>query len=75
MTVGELKKKLADVPDNTVVMLTTAWYTTTVPGYEKIVRPPRKAKKRLVKPYNSNFVAQSRPKKDQEATIAFVIED
>lgn len=75
MTVGELKKRLQDVPDDQQVVVTTGWCATAHEGYYDIAVPVRKAKRKLVKEHGKSFVVQSRPKKDETATIAFVIEN
>lgn len=75
MKVSELKKRLSDLPDNMEVVITNGWDTNRIAGYSKIAKKVRKAKPKLTREYyHGAVVVQERPKKDPEATIAFVIE-
>lgn len=76
MKVKDLRAALKGLPANMEVVVNTGLYDRedNPDVYREIVLSPRKAKKKLIKEVEGYTLVQSRPKKDDQARIAVVIE-
>ena len=76
MKVKELRKLLQKLPGNMEIMVNTGLDTdeNTPNGYGSIVLPVRKAKTKLQKQVEGFKRVQSRPHKDEKATLSLILE-
>ena len=74
MKVKDLRAAIKGLPANMDVVVNTGLIDEGVDVYREIVISPRKAKRKLTKKVGGYTLVQSRPKRDDNATISLVIE-
>lgn len=75
MKVKDLRKLLKTLPANMDVVVDTGIVDESIPGrYSSITLPVRKAKTKLIKKVGNYTLVQSRPHRDEDATLSLVIE-
>jgi hypothetical protein len=75
MKVKELRKLLKNLPANMDIVVNTGISDETIPGrYTYITLPVRKARTKLIKKVGNYTLVQSRPHRDEDATLSLVIE-
>ncbi len=76
MKIKDLRKLLKNLPANMDVVIDTGLLLdeNTLDGYGSVIVPVRKAKTKLVRKIGNYTHVQSRPRKDEKATLLLVLE-
>lgn len=74
MKVKDLRAALKGLPANMDVVVDTGLTDARAENYSNIVLVVKKAKTKLIKRVGCYRLVQSRPKKDENATLSLVIE-